>query len=87
MSMAAAKGVYPWPSVTGSGRHVDRQDPMTDDEARKVEGYARFGLGEKKGLTMRYDADHAPDPEVRGRRFAAPRTPKQKARQRKRALR
>ena len=22
--------------------------PMTDDQARKIEGYARFGLGEKK---------------------------------------
>ena len=29
-------------------RHLrERGIPLTDDEARKIEGYARFGLGEK----------------------------------------
>ena len=34
--------------VTSTSKLRELGMPMTDDEARKLEGYARFGLGEKK---------------------------------------
>ena len=33
--------------VTSTSKMREHGMPMTDDEARKIEGYARFGLGEK----------------------------------------
>ena len=34
--------------VTSTSKMRELGMPFTDDEARKLEGYARFGLGEKK---------------------------------------
>ena len=34
--------------VTSVSKMRELGMPMTDDEVRKIEGYARFGLGEKK---------------------------------------